>query len=58
MTRSDRKPFDYSFYIERNKKVAMEKYGDKLDENRNIVGTDYYFDNAWRLCKKGGETDA
>ena len=54
MKRSDKKPFDYSFYIERNKQVAMEKYGDKLDKNRNIVGTDYYFDDSWRLCKKGG----
>lgn len=54
MKRSDKKPFDYSFYIERNKQVAMEKYGDKLDKNRNIVGIDYYFDDSWRLCKKGG----
>ena len=54
MVRSNKKPFDYGYYIRRNKEAATEKYGDKLDENRNIIGTDYYFDSMWRLCKKGG----
>ena len=48
--------FDYDFYIQRNKEVAMEKYGHKLDENRNIRGTNYYFDSMWRLCKREEES--
>lgn len=55
MKRSKRKPFDYYYYTERNKQVALEKYGDRLDTNGNIVGTNYYFDYLWRLREKGGE---
>ena len=54
MSRSDRGNFDYARYIQRNIELALEMYGHKLDENRNIIGTDYYFDFNWRLCKKGG----
>ena len=52
MVRSDSKPFDYDFYVQRNKEVALKKYSGKLDENKNIIGTDYYFDNMWRLRRK------
>lgn len=55
MKASDKKPFDYDFYIQRNKEVAMEKYGHRLDKNRNIQGTNYYFDSMWRLCKREEE---
>lgn len=53
---SDKKPFDSNFYIQRNKEVAMEKYGHRLDKDRNIRGTNYYFDSMWRLCKREEET--
>ena len=49
-----RDAFEYSLVIEKNRKTAMDMYGDKLDENRNIVGTNYYFDSFWRLREKGG----
>ena len=52
MTRNDKKLFDYCFYIERNKQVAMERYGERLDKNKNIIGTNYYFDDSWRLCNR------
>lgn len=41
--------FDYDFYIQRNKEAAMERYGHRLDEHKNIRGTNYYFDSMWRL---------
>ena len=44
--------FDERYYIQRNKEVAMELYGNRLDADRNIVGTNYYFDRFWRLCSK------
>lgn len=40
------------FYIERNKEVAMDLHGDQLDDQRNIKGTKYYFDNCWRLRER------
>lgn len=40
------------FYIERNKQVAMDLYGDQLDDQRNIKGTKYYFDDCWRLRER------
>ena len=44
------KVFDEDYYIKRNKLVALEKYGNRLDKNKNIIGTNYCFDWAWRLC--------
>lgn len=54
MGRVTGKPFDYDFYIQRNKEVALKTFGQLMDENRSIAGTDYYFDELWRLRKKGG----
>ena len=34
MKSSDKKPFDYDFYIQRNKEAAMEKYGHRLDKKQ------------------------
>ena len=50
-------PFDVRGCVERNKSVAKELYGDKLDKNRRVVGTDIWFDDCWRIHKgelKGG----
>lgn len=44
--------FDKLWYIERNKQVAMELYGDRLNANREVAGTDIYFDECWRMCAK------
>ena len=41
--------FDYDFYIKRNEQVAMEKYGELLDENRRVIGTNIWFDDCWRI---------
>ena len=46
-------PFDYDACIKRNKEVAMNRFGDKLDADRNVKGTPYYYDRYWRLCKRG-----
>lgn len=43
--------FDPTLYIERNRKVAMERYGILLDENRRVSGTDIWFDDKWRFHK-------
>lgn len=42
--------FDESKYIERNKQTAYDLFGDRLNKNREIEGTKYYFDYMWRLC--------
>lgn len=44
--------FDPTPYIERNRKVAMERYGILLDENRRVSGTDIWFDEEWRFHKE------
>ena len=41
--------FDYDFYIKRNEQIAREKYGELLDENRRVVGTNIWFDDCWRI---------
>ena len=41
--------FDFDFYIKRNEQVAKEKYGEWLDENRRVVGTNIWFDDCWRV---------
>lgn len=48
----DKSFFNAKYYIERNKKIAAEKYGGLLDKDRNIQGTNFYFDHCWRLCNK------
>lgn len=41
--------FDPIPYIERNRKVAMERYGVLLDDNGRVSGTDIWFDEEWRF---------
>lgn len=43
------KPFDYEWYIQRNKEIAMKRYGNLLDENRRVKGTNIWFDDYWRI---------
>lgn len=47
-------PFDMEFFIKRNHDVAIQKYGELLDENRCVKGTDIWFDACWRMHKGGG----
>jgi hypothetical protein len=49
--------FPASDYIERNKQTALKLYGDRLDEKRNIKGTMFYFDYAWRLRVRSDAND-
>lgn len=44
--------FNKSIYIERNKQSAYDLFGDRINKNREIEGTEYYFDSMWRLCKR------
>ena len=37
------------FYIKRNEESARKLYGDLLDENRRVKGTDIWFDYVWRI---------
>lgn len=46
------KPFEASKYIERNEQTARRLYGDKLNDNREVVGTNIYFDYAWRMHER------
>lgn len=43
---------DKEKYIQRNKESALARFGDQLDDTRNVVGTDFYFDHFWRLRKR------
>lgn len=40
---------DFEFCIERNRQAVLERYGDRLDENRQVKGTDIWFDECWRI---------
>lgn len=40
---------DKEFYINRNKQSAIELYGERLDKNRRVVGTNIWFDSFWRI---------
>lgn len=44
--------FDIDLFIEIHRQTAISLFGDKLDENRNVIGTDYYFDEMWRMHKR------
>ena len=37
------------FYIKRNEETAKQLYGNKLDENRRVIGTNIWFDYYWRI---------
>lgn len=43
------KPFDWEYYIQRNKEVSMARYGNLLDEKRRVKGTTVWFDDCWRI---------
>jgi hypothetical protein len=43
------KNFDMEFYIRRNEETAKRLYGNKLDENRRVKGTNIWFDSYWRI---------
>lgn len=45
------KVFDYDFYINRNKEVAIANYGHLLTAERTVRGTDIWFDEYWRVHK-------
>lgn len=42
-------PFSISDFIKRNRDLAIKRYGDLLDENRRVKGTDIWFDECWRM---------
>lgn len=42
-------PFTIADFIKRNRSVAIARYGDLLDENRRVKGTDIWFDGYWRM---------
>ena len=41
--------FDRGFYIKRNEETAKRLYGNRLDENRRVKGTNIWFDAYWRI---------
>ena len=43
------KSFDFDFYIRRNEIVAREIYGDRLDQNGRVKGTNIWYDSFWRI---------
>lgn len=40
--------FNYNFYINRNKQIAYEKYGNLINGNRCVIGATIWFDEYWR----------
>ena len=40
---------DKEFFIDRNRQVAKELYGDKIDKDRKVIGTNIWFDSFWRI---------
>ena len=49
------KPFDWEYCIQRNKEVAMKRYVNLLDKNRQVKGTNIWFDDCWRIHKEESE---
>lgn len=49
--------FDYEYYTNRNKEIAYARYGNLIDENRCVKGTDIWFDNFWRVHTGGKNND-
>lgn len=41
--------FDEASYIKRNAETAKMLYGDKLDKDRKVIGTNIWFDSYWRI---------
>ena len=44
--------FDIDLFVEIHRQTAIALFGDRLDEDRNVIGTDYYFDNLWIFHKR------
>ncbi len=44
--------FDVALSVEIHRQSAIKVFGDRLDENRNVIGTDLFFDKFWRLRKR------
>lgn len=42
-------PFAIADFVKRNRDVAIARYGNLLDENRCVKGTDIWFDGYWRM---------
>ena len=42
-------PFSIADFVKRNRAIAIARYGDLLDENRCVRGTDIWFDGYWRM---------
>lgn len=47
-------PFSIADFVNRNRAVAIARYGDLLDENRCVKGTDIWFDGYWRMHREKG----
>lgn len=43
------KHFDEALYIQRNEQLARERYGDLLQADGTVQGTDIWFDEKWRF---------
>ena len=43
------KNFDRGCYVKRNEDTAKRLYGNRLDENRRVKGTNIWFDAYWRI---------
>ena len=41
--------FDYDVYIRRNELKAKSRYGNLIDKNRRVSGTNIWFDEKWRF---------
>ena len=44
--------FDIELLVEIHRQTAISLYGNMLDKNKNVIGTDLYFDEFWRLRKR------
>lgn len=40
---------DKAYYIKRNEETAKSLYGDKINVNREVEGTNVWFDVFWRI---------
>lgn len=43
---------DKEYYIKRNEETAKSLYGDKINANREVQGTNIWFDIFWRIHAK------
>lgn len=45
--------FDYNWYIERNHQIAYTRYGNLIDKDKRVAGTNIWFDEFWRYHNGG-----